>query len=154
MSITFNRIQLIKVATEALAEHDRQRLVYAKALAKFRVEHASEHRDRHHLGLRRLRDYLTAELRKGGPVSTPGRQVLGTHAVSDLFYSKPADYIVERGTSTPKGLLTPAEATETRALLKVLEAATGDVVSVNELKLLGLKNLQPVFAAAARGVSS
>lgn len=148
MSVTFDRAQLIKVATAALLEHEKQRLVHAEAVRKFRQQHAIENRNT--VRARKLRDYLTRELRKGGNVRKPGSDILGSGNLEGLFYSPPPDYVIERSVTAPKGLLSGSELVETRALLKVLQAATGDEVSVNELKLLGLKNLQPVFTAAAR----
>ena len=73
--------------------------------------------------------------------------------VEYVFYSPPADYDVRKAVTQPKALLSPVQINETRALLEVLNAATGDVVSANELKLLGLTKLAHVFQAAAGEVA-
>ncbi|SKS50808.1 Uncharacterised protein [Mycobacteroides abscessus subsp. bolletii] len=148
MSVTFNRAQLINVANSALAAHERARVDYIKACDKYRADHARQHDNT--AKLRVVRDWLTAQLKKGGPIAEPGSDILGGGNFRGLFYTPPGNYDVRDSVVEPDGLLSPAEAIETRSLLKVLEAATGDTVSAAELKLLGLKNLQPVFTAAAR----
>lgn len=89
MSVTFSRKSLIKVATAALTEHEKALSHQAVAIEKLKKEHAVEHTEDTRANAKRLRDCLTALLKKQGP---------------------------------------------------------------NELKLLGLKNLGPVFAAAASEV--
>jgi hypothetical protein len=150
MSVTFNRAQLIEVATSAIAAHDAAKADYDKAVEKLKADHLAAWKSKDNL--RRLRDYLSAQIKKNAAPSVyEARQ-----AVSDggdlerLFYPGVTTYDIRDGVQKPKGLLTPAEVVEIGALLKVLGAATGDTVSVNELKLLGLKNLQPVFTAAAQ----
>lgn len=147
MSVTFNRAQLVKVAKSAIEAHDKARVAYLAERENLRAQHAAEwNRDL----LVRFRDWLTKQLKTSGPIESPDYDVTGGVGVRDLFYKPIRDYELDRQQVRPKGLLTPAEAVEIGALLKVLEAATGDTVSVNELKLLGLKNLQPVFTAAAQ----
>lgn len=156
MSVTFHRAQLIKVAGEAIAAHEKAKAEYAKAVEQFKAEHAARFHDDHREGIKKLRDYLTASIKRGGPVLRREARAVATagYDLENLFYSGVDDYIVREKVQRPKGLLTPAELIETGALLKVLEAASGDTVSANELKLLGLKNLGPVFVAAAGDVTS
>lgn len=151
MSVTFNRAQLIKVAEQALAKHQKAAQLRAVDITKYRRAHATEHGPASRERALRLRDGLTKALKRIGPVTRKDvRALLGDHyRIDDLFYSEPSDYDVRNHVDRPDGLLTPAEATETGALLQVLKAATGDTVTANELKLLGLKNLQPIFTAAA-----
>lgn len=152
MSVTFNRAQLIKVAEAALAAHTKAQRDYEKACETYRVKHAERHSND---GVRRLRDYLTAALRRGGPVTrVEAREAVGATDIERVFYDPVADYVVTRNVEAPPKLLTAAQAIETKALLEVLRAATGDTVSVNELKLLGLKNLAPVFTAAVQAASA
>jgi hypothetical protein len=147
MSVTFNRAQLVKVAKSALAAHDKAQVAYVAEREEIKTKHAAEwNRQR----LVNFRDWLTKQIKSGAPVQSPGHDVTGGGNLTSLFYSPPSDWQLDREHKKPQGLLTPAESTEIRALLKVLESATGDTVSVNELKLLGLKNLQPVFTAAAQ----
>ncbi|NOR03650.1 hypothetical protein HGK72_26730 [Mycolicibacterium fortuitum] len=147
MSVTFNRAQLVKVAKTALTAHDKAQVEYLAERENLQARHAADwNRQR----LINFRDWLTKKLKTGGPVEAPGYDVTDGANLTGLFYSPMSDYQLDRGQKRPKGLLTAAEAIEIRALLKVLEAASGDTVSVNELKLLGLKNLQPVFTAAAQ----
>ncbi|AXN53328.1 hypothetical protein PBI_THONKO_56 [Mycobacterium phage Thonko] len=154
MSVTFNRAQLIKVAEAALSAHDTAQAKYAEACEAYRADHAVEHFN--HSEVAKLRDYLSKRLRKAGaaPVSRAEvRSALGVSDVENIFYQPVDDYVVKRNVEAPPKLLSPAEVTETRALLQVLKSATGDTVSANELKLLGLKNLAPVFTAAAQAAS-
>lgn len=156
MSVTFHRAQLVKVATEAIAAHEKAKAEYADAIGAYKTRHAAAHHETHREGIKKLRDYLTQSLKRGGPImrSDARQAVFGTSTdLENLFYTGVDGYIVERNVTKPKGLLTPAELIETGALLKVLEAAQGDTVSANELKLLGLKNLGPVFIAAAGDVT-
>jgi hypothetical protein len=154
MSVTFNRVQLIKVATEALVQHEKQKAVHAEAVKKFLDDHSRKNNNT--VRVRKFRDYLTAELRKGGPIREPGEDVLGIGRggggghLRDLFYSPPWNHIVESSVTVPKGLLSPDEYAATKSLVEVLTAVTDDTVSVNELRLLGWKNLRPVFTAAAQ----
>jgi hypothetical protein len=148
MSVTFDRVQLIRVATKALLEHEKQKTIHAVAVRKFLVDHAREHRNT--VRARRLRDYLTVELRKGGNIQKPGSDILSGGNLESVFYTPPPSWTIDKAVKAPKGLLSGSELVETRALLQVLKAATGETVSANELKLLGLKNLQPVFIAAAQ----
>lgn len=152
MSVTFNRAQLIKVTTDALAAHEKAVAERAKQVEKYRSEHALAAIRDTHLHARSLRDALTKALKSHKPVTRAELQkALGGSDIRDRFYTAPGDYEVNRELDgVPTGLLKPAEVIESRALLKVLTAAEGDTVSVNELKLLGLKNLQPVFTAAGQ----
>lgn len=150
MSVTFNRAQLIEVATAAIGAHNAAKAEYTAALDKFKADHLAAWKAQN--TLRRLRDYLSAQVKKGGvPTIFEARAAVSDGSdLEKLFYREPDTYAIRDGVQKPKGLLTPAEVIEIGALLKVLGAATGDTVSVNELKLLGLKNLQPVFTAAAQ----
>lgn len=154
MSVTFNRAQLIKVTTAALAAHDRAAGERAKQVEKYKVDHARTAITTTQEHARRLRDALTKALKANRPVTIAELSAAlgGTTSIRDRFYADPGDYEINRALeNVPLGLMKPSEVVESRALLKVLTAATGDEVSVNELKLLGLKNLQPVFVAAAQG---
>lgn len=150
MSVTFNRAQLIEVATAAIVAHDAAKADYTAAVDKFNADHLTEWKAKNNL--RRLRDYLSAQIKKGSaPTIYEARQAVSDGGdLEKLFYREPDTYQIRDGVQKPKGLLTPAEVVEIGALLKVLGAATGDTVSANELKLLGLKNLAPVFTAAAQ----
>lgn len=151
MSITFDRVQLIKVAESALDEHAKAKVKFQAACDKYRASHAANRTQPTRDRARQLRDALTKALKAPGPVTAQmvKRATDGTSYTSDLFYIPPNDRTVEQNVNMPPGLLKPAELVETRALVTVLKAATGDTISVNELKLLGLKNLEPVFTAAA-----
>ncbi|MEU9805472.1 hypothetical protein [Mycobacterium sp. NPDC050853] len=151
MSVTFNRLQLIKVAESALAAHDNAGKTREAEIAKFKAEHAERQivvtRER----ALTLRDGLTKLLKRSGPIRYDDMCNLngGEYAFSNRFYRDPDHYDIRNKVTSPDGLLTPAEAVETKALLQVLKSATGDVVTANELKLLGLKHLRSVFTAAA-----
>ncbi|KAB7761790.1 hypothetical protein [Mycolicibacterium mucogenicum] len=152
MSVTFNRTQLITVANRALREHEKAKADRTKAVAKYRTEHATKDADRTRANAVRLRDGLTKLLRKSGPIHMDDvRDANGgsRYLDADRFYTEPGEYLIKENVTVKSGLLTPAQVIETRSLLQVLGAATGDTISANELKLLGLKNLGPVFAAAA-----
>jgi hypothetical protein len=155
MSVTFNRQQLIRVAKTALAEHENAVKEYRKAVEDFKVKHAEQHTERTRDRATRLRDALTKALKKPGPIHAEviRRSVGDLYRLDDSFYRPPVDYDIKKQVTEPTGLLKPAEVIETRSLIEVLEAATGDTVSANELKLLGLKNLQPIFAAASAELS-
>ena len=146
MSVTFNRAQLIRVTETALSEHDRAATAYNTDVERYKADHAAEFDIAR---LRRFRDWLTRHLNNGGPVSRPGYDIVGHNDLCSMFYSPPSDYVITKKVTRPQGLLSPSEIIEARALLQVLQAAEGDTVSVNELRLLGMKNLQPVFTAAA-----
>ena len=151
MSVTFNRAQLVKVANEAIAQHDKARAEYDRAVAKFKAAHVAENTAVTRERAKSLRDGLTRLLKSSGPiwVSDVRELVGGTHYITDRFYGGVGTGRIRDNVAVPEGLLTPAQVIETKALLKVLGAATGDTVSANELKLLGLKNLGPIFTAAA-----
>jgi hypothetical protein len=154
MSVTFNRAELIKVAEAALKEHVGAQEAYQNRRAQFRKRHEADAVERTRENARDLRDTLSKALRRGGVVTYKEvRTAMGDDYIRNVFYMPPDDYVVTREMETeglPKGRLNPAEVTETQALLKVLKAAEGDTVSANELKLLGLKNLGPIFIAAAK----
>lgn len=151
MSVSFNRPQLITVANKALAEHEKAQRAYRAAYQEFLAKHAEAAIEPTRARATSLRDGLTKALKRGGPITSVEIRKLvdGRYRVDEAFYDPPHDSDVRRQVTKPTGLLTPAEMVETQTLLKVLHAATGDTVSANELKLLGLKNLQPIFAAAA-----
>lgn len=153
MSITFKRTQLITVANTALREHERVTKDYERKVTAFK----DTHEEKYVLSTRRraeeLRTLITKTLRKPGrPVYardlTPA--LSGSDYLSRHFYVPLRDSEIRNHVPPPEGGLKPAEVAETKALIQVLQAATGDTISVNELKLLGLKNLQPVFIAAGR----
>lgn len=153
MSVTFNRAQLIKVTTQALAAHEKAAGQRAKQVEEFKRKHAKNATVPTQTKARLLRDALTKAIKSpASPVRLDDlRSVIGSSDLRDLFYREPDDYSIKRELEgVPTGLMSPAEVVESRALLKVLNAADGDTVSVNELKLLGLKNLGPVFTAAAK----
>ncbi|AGT12951.1 hypothetical protein KAYACHO_47 [Mycobacterium phage KayaCho] len=153
MAVSFNRAALIKAAKAALANHDKSQAEYKKAVEAWKLNHAAEWSPEK---LGRLRDLITKHLRRAGnPTLTraEARKVLGVSDVEYVFYTAPQDYEIRNGVSRPDALLSPAQVTETRALLQVLEAASGDVISANELKLLGLTRLSHVFQAAAGEVA-
>ncbi|AEJ95724.1 hypothetical protein SEA_WALELIANO_49 [Mycobacterium phage Waleliano] len=153
MSVSFNRAALIKAAKTALANHDKAQASYAQAVRDYRDNHRGEWSPQQ---MGALRDWLSKQLRKGGaaPTVADARKAVGVTDVEYVFYSPPADYDVRKAVTQPKALLSPVQINETRALLEVLNAATGDVVSANELKLLGLTKLAHVFQAAAGEVAS
>lgn len=152
MSVTFNRTQLIKVAESALAAHDNAGKAHEAEIAKFKADHAEKQTTLTRERATILRDGLTKLLKRSGPIRFDDLRELngGDRYLGDRFYKDPDRYELRNEVTSPEGLLTPAEAVETKALLQVLKSATGDVVTANELKLLGLKNLAPVFTAAAR----
>jgi hypothetical protein len=153
MSVTFNRTLLVKVAKQALAEHEQVVKDYDTAVADYVREHAARHAEPTRAKAVELRNALTKALKSSGPVHTKTITRVTGSRYPDSFYNPPGDYDIKQRVSVPKGLLKPAEVAETRALVQVLQAATGDTVSANELKLLGLKNLQPVFVAAAQSIN-
>lgn len=150
MSVTFNRAALARAAKAALDEDAKVRIAYIKACDKYRAGHATNWNKRGQL--KSVRDHLTKVLAKPAPITLGEVRKaagIGLGSLDDLFYRPASDYEVERNVEKPKGLLSSAQILEIRALQAVLEAATGDTISANELKLLGLKNLAPVFAAAS-----
>lgn len=151
MTITFNRAQLIKVANAALTEHAKAQKSHAAVVEQYKARHAAAKTQATRDRAIALRDGLTRALRKAGPISsrTVRASIPGVYRIDDMFYTAPSDHEIRNNVTAPKGLLTPAEVSETGALISVLGAATGDTITANELKLLGLKNLQPVFVAAA-----
>lgn len=149
MSVTFDRSHLLRVAKKALAEHDKAGVRHAAAVEKYKASHAVKRTKLTREYATTLRDALTQALKTHGPVcSQTAIDALGSNHLRDRLYDEPSTYDINQNVIMPKGLLKAAEVAETRALIAVLEAATGDTISVNELKLLGLKNLQPVFIAA------
>ena len=151
MAVTFNRAQLMRVAKSALAEDIKAQKVYREEVDKFLAQHArNNHRPDQ---LRKLRDYITAALKRGNPIIVRDiRKALGVSDVENLFYAGPPSITGWEVTSAvvkPAALLGPNQRTEINAMLKVLEAATGETITANEMKLLGFKNLYPVFAAAS-----
>jgi regulator of protease activity HflC (stomatin/prohibitin superfamily) len=151
MTVTFNRPDLIKVARRALAAHDQAIGDQQAAVVRWKAERAAKHATEHRDSQRRLRDALTVSLRNGKLLTRKEARKAagGVNSLDYLFYDAPGEYETSRdGPKTP-AVLTPAEISETRALITVLEAANGDTITANELKLLGLKNLAPVFIAAA-----
>ncbi|AGU91968.1 hypothetical protein ADAWI_50 [Mycobacterium phage Adawi] len=153
MAVSFNRAALVKTAKTALANHEKAQVEHAKAVRDFRDNHRGEWSPQQ---LGALRDWLSKQLRKGGaaPTAHDARKALGVSDVEYVFYAAPQDYEIRKAVTRPANLLSPAQVTETKALLEVLNAATGDVVSANELKLLGLTKLAHVFQAAANEVAS
>lgn len=153
MAVSFNRAALVKTAKTALSNHEKAQADHAKAVRDFRDNHRGEWSPQK---LVELRDWLSKQLRKGGAAPTAGdaRKALGVSDVEYVFYAAPVDYDIRKAVTRPANLLSPAQVTETKALLEVLNAATGDVVSANELKLLGLTKLAHVFQAAANEVAS
>lgn len=149
MTVTFSVAGLTKAATAALAQHNKITTDYLKACNDYRMNHAAERTAETRRRATALRDELTKALKKAGPVRVEQvPSIRRSSYVTDVFYQPPGDSTVKQNVARPAGLLTPAEAAETKALLAVLSAATGDTISANELKLLGLKNLAPVFIAA------
>lgn len=150
MSVTFNRQQLIKTAKQALAEHEKVQVRHHADRQKWLRDHADKATESTRNNARALRDALTKLLKSSGPIKAKDVYRLTDNSnIADRLYKTPESWFVDRNVEKPDALLTPAQVVETNSLLKVLEAATGDTVTANELKLLGLKNLGPVFAAAA-----
>lgn len=154
MSVTFNRVQLIAVTNRALRAHDEAKKSYQKQVDAFLHEHALDGiRTSHRVGLR-MRNELTRQLRGHKPITHESiEKLLNGANLRGAFYTPPDSYAIKREMEKqglPTGYMSPAEITEAKALLAVLNAAAGDTISANELKLLGLKNLAPVFTAAAR----
>lgn len=151
MSVTFNRNHLLATANRALANHEKAGKDRQKAIEEYKLQHRLRHIRTYTNSQRELRDLLTKGLKSSGPISLADvRRAIGGIELSKLFYTPPRDYDIKNDVKDPEGYLNPAEYTETRALVKVLTAATGDTISANELKLLGLKNLVPIFTAAAQ----
>lgn len=152
MSISFSRPQLVRVAKAALAADTKARTEYLKACDAFRDRHRRDNTNTDRL--RRLRDHLTKGLKGNTALldRKATRKVFGVSDIEHLFYTGPDDYNVRQAVTAPKELLSAGERIEISALLKVLEAATGEEVTANELKLVGFKNLSPVFTAAAAEV--
>lgn len=153
MSITFNKAQLERVAKQAIVVHNKAQADYAAAVEaykqKYAIEHAKEYRER----IKSLRDFLSAAIRRGGVIyrNDVRKAVGGINDIEYLFYrGDPESYEISKNVTTPQGWLSPAQLIETRALIAVLSAASGDTITANELKLLGLKNLAPIFTAAAQ----
>lgn len=157
MSITFNKSQLERVAKQAISAHNKAQVNYDATVAKYKrdyaIAHALEYRDR----IRKLRDFLSTNIRKGGVIyrEDARKAAGGINDIEYLFYrGDPESYEINKNVTAPKGWLAPAQLIETRALIAVLEAAEGDTITANELKLLGLKNLAPIFTAAAQDAAS
>lgn len=148
MSVTFDRLHLIKHAKAALAEDAKAVKAHHQEIETFKRHHC---RDQNNVaGQRKLRDYLTAQLRKNAVITRADvRKAMGVSDTELLFYTPPGDYEIRKGVDRPVGLLTGPQRTEINAMLKVLEAAKGETITANEMKLLGFKNLYPMFAAAA-----
>jgi len=122
-----------------------------QAIEEFKLQHRLNHIRTHTANQRKLRDFLTKSLKSGGVVELADvRAIAAGRELDRLFYSPPREYVIKENVTNPTGYLSPAECAETRALVKVLSAATGETISANELKLLGLKNLVPIFTAAAQ----
>lgn len=152
--MTFNRTLLIKVAQEALTQHERVETEHQQAVAAYQAKHAERYAETSRARARELRDALTKALKSPGPIHSKTVSHVTGSRYTDNFYNEPSDYDIKKHVEAPKGLLNPSEIAETRALVQVLQSATGDTVSANELKLLGLTKLQPVFVAAANAMSS
>ena len=152
MAITFSRTQLVRVAKAALAADAKARQNYLKTCDTFRDRHRRDNTKTEQL--RRLRDHLTKGLKGNTALldRKATRELFGVSDIEHLFYTGPDDYSVRQAVTAPKELLSAGERVEISALLKVLEAATGEEVTANELKLVGFKNLSPVFTAAAAEV--
>ncbi|ACF05054.1 hypothetical protein Nigel_51 [Mycobacterium phage Nigel] len=152
MSVSFNRTALIKAAKTALANHEKAGAAYTAEVKAFRDNHRADWSPQQ---MGALRDWLSKQLRKTATAPTvyDARKALGVSDVEHVFYAAPQDYDVRKAVTMPKALLSPVQVNETKALLEVLNAATGDVVSANELKLLGLTKLAHVFQAAAGEVA-
>lgn len=150
MTVTFNRAHLAQVSATALANHDKAKSRQQGAIEVWKIERATKHRVNYRERTIRLRNMLTSALKANKtPTRQEARDYVGISDIENLFYTPPNDYDVQRDVPKADGLLSPAEVTEIRALQAVLDAAAGDTITANELKLLGLKNLAPVFIAAA-----
>jgi len=151
MAVTFNRSALIKAANAALTNHTKAQVARTRAVEDYKLNHRGEWSPEK---LTKLRDWLTQQLRRNAaPTRFDARKAIRVNHLEDAFYGAPDSYQINRNVTVPKGLLSPAQVQETRALLEVLKAASGDVVSANELKLLGLTKLSHVFKAAAGEVA-
>ncbi|AKF14718.1 hypothetical protein SEA_ALANGRANT_53 [Mycobacterium phage AlanGrant] len=154
MSVSFSRTALVKTAQAALTNHEKAQKDHARAIKDYQDNHRGEWSPQ---AMAQLRDWLSKQLRKAGnaaPTKFDAHKALGLSDVEYVFYAPPADYDIRKAVTKPRGLLSAVQVTETRALLEVLKAATGDTVSANELKLLGLTKLGHVFQAAANEVAS
>lgn len=150
MTVTFNRAHLAQVSATALANHDKAKNKQLAEIEQWKARRRHAHRVEHRLHTVKLRDLLTAALKSNrGLERNAVRDIIGISDVDNLFYQEPSSYEIERNVPKATGVLSPAEVIEIRALQAVLESAEGDTITANELKLLGLKNLAPVFIAAA-----
>jgi hypothetical protein len=154
MSITFNRLDLIAIAKDAVTSHEGAIVAYEDAAIDVHKRAELEHWNKHHAKLKVLRDECTKALRTGRiPTRAQMQKRTGVNDLEYLFYREPDSSVVKREIEQrgiPEGYLDPAQLSAARTLILTLEAANGDEVTVNELTKVGLKNLELILAAAAR----
>ncbi|QGH80059.1 hypothetical protein SEA_NHAGOS_48 [Gordonia phage NHagos] len=147
MALTFSRAALIEAAEAAVQEDtdkqtrwdaDAQRMIDADKTEWMKLGPAR---------VRKLRDYLTAQLKTGKPINRYAvRKVVGEHDVENIFHVELSDYEIRRELNSRPAL----DTTEYIALIDMLRASTGDEISASQLRSVGFGNLNPLFKQVAK----
>jgi hypothetical protein len=135
----------IKVLQTDLDDHSIRTKAY---IAKHREDWLKVNRP----ALREARDKLTAALKTGKVIRASDVRPTGKR-LDDLFYSNPADYMLDHQVRKPNyGSRKEIQATidSYRGVVNLLEAFSGDSISFNQLSVMGIKRVAALFEAAAK----
>lgn len=147
MTTTFTRQSLLDAAKEVVTKMEAELTDYDQRVELFKekIKHRwlLENRPR----VKAVRDALTKQLATGKVITE--RDV---PSLSRLLYTEPSSYDIGKGVgfvnqSTRRDFL--ARLIAYRGVVRLLETAEGDSLSVSQLKTLGLTKLGELFRIAA-----
>ncbi|WAB09553.1 hypothetical protein SEA_WOOPER_50 [Gordonia phage Wooper] len=147
MALTFSRAALIEAAEAAIQEASDKQSRWDVAAKKMIEEDRAKWMKLGPAGVRKLRDYLTTQLKANKPVDRYAvRKAVGEHDVENIFHVELGDYEIRRELGSRPGL----DTTEYIALVDMLRSSTGDEITASQLKSVGFGNLSPLFKQVAK----
>lgn len=149
--VQFDRAKLIAVVTAARDSLQAELDDYTKRVEAYKVEVHNEWWINKREGLRRIRNLLSAGLKSSKPITAESLRVDGK-GLGDFTYSEPPDFVVNRQVKAPQSGNPKAlrgRIANLTGLIDLLNTQAGDVVSANQLRVMGYTKIYDIFRDAA-----
>ena len=145
-STTFIVAKLIEVANRAIDNEQALLDKYAARVEAYKKLHLQQWMTNTKPRLAAARTKITDALKTGQPVT-----VDRVGDLNKLLYSEPDDYVIRqavRGPSEEVRRRTQNHISELKATVAALRAQTGETISINQLRLIGVPKINDLFLAA------
>ena len=149
MTTTFQRQALISAAKQAIASMEAELANHQKQVDEFIAQSKQRWIVQSKPQLKLVRDRLSKELRKDGVIELSRVSAVD---INRLFYREPTSYDIGRQVGYLRNDFKKQFVNRLNAykgVLKLLESADGDTLSINQLKTMGLTKLGELFRIAA-----